>query len=64
MEKDQEHPLPLRTTNTTSRSFFADLGFGGESALAVGDLDAESLGLGDDIDTLGGGDSVTDPGKG
>jgi len=37
------------------------LGLGGDTALGVGDLDTESLGLGEDVDTLAGGDSVADP---
>lgn len=37
------------------------LGLGGDTALGVGDLHAESLGLGDDVDTLAGRDGVADP---
>lgn len=39
------------------------LGLGGDTALRVGDLDAEGLGLGEDVDTLAGRDGVGDPGK-
>lgn len=37
------------------------LSLGGDTALGVGDLDTESLGLGEDVDTLAGGDGVGDP---
>lgn len=39
------------------------LGLGGDTALGVGDLDTESLGLGEDVDTLAGRDGVGDPEK-
>ena len=57
VEKDQEHPMtsvPLRTTPHHLLSPSSSLRFGGESALGVGDLDAEGLGLRDDVDALGG----------
>jgi hypothetical protein len=37
------------------------LGLGGDTALGVGHLDTEGLGLGEDVDTLAGGDGVGDP---
>jgi hypothetical protein len=37
------------------------LGLGGDTATGVGDLDAEGLGLGDDLDALARGDSGGDP---
>lgn len=42
-------------------SFHIHLSLGGDAALGVGDLDAESLGLGDDVDALAGGDGAGDP---
>lgn len=37
------------------------LSLGGDAATRVGDLDTESLGLLDDVDTLAGRDGVADP---
>ena len=37
------------------------LSLSGDTALGVGNLDTESLGLGDDLDALAGGDGVADP---
>lgn len=38
-----------------------NLSLGSNTALGVGNLDAERLGLGEDIDALAGGDGVADP---
>ena len=38
-----------------------NLSLSGDTALGVGDLDTESLGLGEDVDTLAGRDGVSDP---
>jgi hypothetical protein len=55
---------PNRTPHAKTTNFSGSnhLCLGGDTALGVGDLDAESLGLGDDVDTLAGGDGVGDPG--
>ena len=37
------------------------LDLGGDLGLGVGDLDAQLLGAGDDVDTLAGRDGVADP---
>lgn len=46
-----------------NRTFWGSvhLGLGGDTALAVGDLDTEGLGLLDDLNALAGGDGVGDP---
>lgn len=51
-------PTFIMTTNTQTTT---RLSLSLDTALGVGDLDAESLGLGDDVDTLAGRDSGSDP---
>jgi hypothetical protein len=48
-----------------NRTFWGSvhLGLGGDTALGVGDLDTESLGLLDDLDTLAGRDGVGNPAR-
>lgn len=53
-------PHRIKKGNRTFCGSF-HLGLGGDTALGVGDLDAESLGLGEDVDTLAGGDGVGNP---
>lgn len=52
--------IPHRKKETELLGSF-HLGLGGDTALGVGDLDTESLGLGEDVDTLAGRDGVGDP---
>jgi hypothetical protein len=52
--------IPHRKKETELLGSF-HLGLGGDTALGVGDLDTESLGLGEDVDALAGGDSVGNP---
>lgn len=54
--------IPHRKKETELLGSF-HLGLGGDTALGVGDLDAERLGLGEDVDTLAGRDGVADPGQ-
>jgi hypothetical protein len=52
--------IPHRKKETELLGSF-HLSLGGDTALGVGDLDTESLGLGEDVDALAGGDGVADP---
>lgn len=52
-------PHRKRKGNRTFGSFH--LGLGGDTALGVGDLDTESLGLGENVNALAGRDGVGDP---
>lgn len=52
--------IPHRKNETELLGSF-HLGLGGDTALGVGNLDAEGLGLGEDVDTLAGRDGVSDP---
>lgn len=56
---DLLHLLSHRKRNKLLGLFHLCLG--GDTALGVGDLDTESLGLLNNLDTLAGGDGVADP---
>lgn len=66
---DRTEPRPSHApVNTTpkkkgNRTFWGSvhLSLGGDTALAVGDLNTEGLGLLDDLNALAGGDGVGDP---
>lgn len=56
--KHNHHFSQPRLPHFRSCSFHLSLG--GDAALGVGDLDAEGLSLGEDVDALAGGDGVGD----
>lgn len=54
------HPPKRKKGNRTFEGSF-HLSLGGDTALGVGDLNTQSLGLGEDLDALAGGNGVGDP---